>query len=193
MMGQLDSARARLEEITISGPDISSSAEWKAPSAEGLRMKTEYLRELLISEISRRDKKADIERIRRKFYQTPEYVTSLIHLLPDTGGAFYFYDYLFFPPPLVKDILARAYVQKGELDKAIGVYERMITFDPKSKDRRWIHPLLHYRLAKTYDQAGRKDKARASYKEFLEFWKDADPGRPEVEEAREPTNSSPAM
>lgn len=85
---------------------------------------------------------------------------------------------------MVKDFLARAYVLKGELDRAIAVYERMVTFDPKSKDRRLIHPLAHYRLAKVYEQAGRKNKAKASYKKFLEFWKNADSGRPEVEDAR---------
>ena len=89
-----------------------------------------------------------------------------------------------FPVPLVKDTLGRAYVQNGELDKAIITYERLTTVYPKSKDPRLIHPLMHYRLAKLYDQTGQKDRARASYKKFLEFWKDADPGRPEIEDAR---------
>ena len=184
MMGRLDSAKQKLEETAVSMPEISDSAKWRAPSAEGLRKKTEYLREFLMSEISIREGRPDTERIRRNFAQTPDYITSFMNSIPDSGGVFYFYDYLYFPPPLVKDILARAYVQNGEPDKAIAVYERMITFIPKSKDRRWIHPLAHYRLAKVYEQTGRKDKAKASYKKFLEFWKDADPGRPEVEDAK---------
>jgi serine/threonine protein kinase/Tfp pilus assembly protein PilF len=184
MAGRRDSARQRLEQITVFLPDISRSAEWRAPSIEGLRKKIEYLREFLVSEISLRDARVDMERIRRNFAQTPDYITSFLSSISDTGSVSYFYDYLYFPPPLVKDTLARAYIQNRELDKAVGVYERMITFDPKSKDRRWIHPLLYYHLAKLYDQTGRKDKARASYKKFLGFWKDADPGRPEVEDAR---------
>jgi hypothetical protein len=53
----------------------------------------------------------------------------------------------------------------------------MITFDPKSKDRRWIHPLVHYRPAELYDQTGQEEKTKASYRKFLKFWNDAAPGR----------------
>jgi len=74
----------------------------------------------------------------------------------------------------IKDVLARAYVKKGELDKAIAEYERLITFDPNSEDRRNIHPKYHYRLAKLYEEKGWKGKAIEQYEKFLEIWKDAD-------------------
>ena len=86
--------------------------------------------------------------------------------------------------PFLNDVLARAYQQKGALDKTIAEYERLITFDPNSKNRRLIHPRLHYRLAKLYDQKGWKGKAIEHYEKFLSLWKDADSGIPEVEDAR---------
>ena len=74
----------------------------------------------------------------------------------------------------IKDVLARAYVKKGEFDKAIAEYERLITFDPNNKDQRNIHPKYHYRLAKLYEEKGWKSKAIKQYEKFLEIWKDAD-------------------
>jgi tetratricopeptide (TPR) repeat protein len=86
--------------------------------------------------------------------------------------------------PIDKDILARAYQQKGEIDRAIAEYERLTTIDPKSQNRMLIFPRYHFRLAKLYEQEGLKAKAAERYRRFLELWKDADPGRPEVEEAK---------
>lgn len=86
--------------------------------------------------------------------------------------------------PFQKDILARAYVKKGELDKATAAYERLIIFDPSTKARCLIYPLYHYRLAKLYEEKGDKTKAIVQYEKFLDLWKNADPGTPEVEDAR---------
>ena len=72
-----------------------------------------------------------------------------------------------------------------QLDSAIQEYEKLITFDPGSQERRLIHPRFHYRLAKLYEQTGQDDKALQHYRKFLTFWKDADPGLPEVADARE--------
>jgi tetratricopeptide (TPR) repeat protein len=86
--------------------------------------------------------------------------------------------------PPFRDVLARAYRQNGELDKAIAEYERLITFDANKKERDLIHPKYHYRLAKLYEEKGQKKKAIEQYEKFLDLWKEADPGIAEVEDAR---------
>ena len=86
--------------------------------------------------------------------------------------------------PFIKDVLARAYQRKGELDKAIAEYERLVTFDPGCEGRCLIHPLYHYRLAKLYEEKDWDGKAIEHYEKFLDFWKDADPGITEVEDAK---------
>ena len=86
--------------------------------------------------------------------------------------------------PAIKDVLARAYRRKGELDKAITEYERLVTFDPDAECRCLIHPIYHYRLAKLYEEKGWKGRAIQHYEKFLDFWKDTDEIYPEPEDAR---------
>ena len=87
--------------------------------------------------------------------------------------------------PPQKDVLARAYIANGDLDKAIAEYERIATFDPLEKSSFLIYPLYNYRLARLYEEKGLKAKARDRYSRFLNLWKDADPSIPEVGDARE--------
>jgi tetratricopeptide (TPR) repeat protein len=86
--------------------------------------------------------------------------------------------------PIEKDTLARAYKAMGDTDKAIAEYGRLMTIDPSNQVRQLIPPIYHYRLAQLYEDKGLKNKAREQYQGFLEIWKDADPGRPETEDAK---------
>jgi tetratricopeptide (TPR) repeat protein len=92
---------------------------------------------------------------------------------------FYFYNL-----PIFQDVLARSYIKKGEIDKAITEYERLITFDPNQKGRFLILPLYHYRLAKLYEQKGLNQKAIEQYNKFLSIDKYADPKMPELIDAK---------
>jgi serine/threonine protein kinase/tetratricopeptide (TPR) repeat protein len=86
--------------------------------------------------------------------------------------------------PFLKDVLARAYWKKADLDKAAAEYRKLITIDPANQVRYLIHPLYHYRLGQVLEEKGEKEGARAQYAKFLECWKDADASHPELADAR---------
>lgn len=84
--------------------------------------------------------------------------------------------------PFRDDIAARAYERKGETERAIAEYERLLDF--KNTGNNLIHPLSRFRLARLYEKTGQAAKAREQYEKVLKVWKDAGPGLREVEEAR---------
>ncbi|MBP1778662.1 MAG: Tetratricopeptide repeat, partial [candidate division NC10 bacterium] len=86
--------------------------------------------------------------------------------------------------PFLKDVLARAYWQKGDLESAAAEYRKLTTITPDSQLRYLIHPLYHYRLGRVLEEKGDRGPARTEYRTFLEHWKDADPGHPELADAR---------
>jgi len=82
------------------------------------------------------------------------------------------------------DLAARVCANKGDVAKAISEYERLFKLADSGGSPFIVHPLYHYRLGLLYERAGEAMKARAQYERFLDLWKDADPGRPEVEDAK---------
>jgi tetratricopeptide (TPR) repeat protein/tRNA A-37 threonylcarbamoyl transferase component Bud32 len=86
--------------------------------------------------------------------------------------------------PSTFDIPARAYVNKGDIDKAIVEYEKLVSPDPVAREFKLIHPYSRFRLAKLYEQKGLKDKAVEQYKKLAVTWKDADPDFPEALEMK---------
>ena len=85
--------------------------------------------------------------------------------------------------PLEIDVAARALLAMGELEKAAGEYLYLLEFHPETEARRMKNPVYHYRLAKVYEQMGRTEDAIEHYTRFLEYWRNADPGRPEYIDA----------
>ncbi len=79
----------------------------------------------------------------------------------------------------------KAYLESGEFDKAIKTLvfgltylDERAAYDPSSTVR------CHYLLGRAYEESGAKDKAATQYQTFLNIWKDADAGIPEIDDAR---------
>jgi len=87
-------------------------------------------------------------------------------------------NYLSYNCPLLTDALARSYQQSGDLEKAIGEYERLLKSDPLGRDRYLIHPTYHYKLARLYEEKGWSTNAAIQYKRFIDIWVDADSSIP---------------
>jgi tetratricopeptide (TPR) repeat protein len=86
--------------------------------------------------------------------------------------------------PSTYDIPARAYLKKGDIDRAVAEYEKLISPDPVARGFRLIHPQSRFRLAKLYEQKGLRAKALEQYEKLAVIWKDADPDFPEAQEVK---------
>jgi serine/threonine protein kinase/Tfp pilus assembly protein PilF len=77
-----------------------------------------------------------------------------------------------------------AYYKMGDLGKAQGEYEKIMTLTGGRISHGDTYAKSFYMLGKIYEQKGWKGKALEHYERFLDLWKDADPGITEVEDAR---------
>ncbi len=84
----------------------------------------------------------------------------------------------------ILDTLADAYQLGGRLDKAAETYARIHELRTDSTDWGAVYARSYYKLGKVYEQMGKKAEAREKYQKFLDLWKNADPGLPEVEDAK---------
>jgi len=80
--------------------------------------------------------------------------------------------------------LALAYLKSGDLAKAKEQYEKITQLTTGRLAYGDIYAKSFYMLGKIAEQQGDKTKALEHYRKFLELWKDADPGLPEVEDAK---------
>jgi tetratricopeptide (TPR) repeat protein len=82
--------------------------------------------------------------------------------------------------------LANAYLQAGRLDEAVAEFEKLLTrYDSERAGSPVAAVKTYYLLGWAYEKSGWNKKAIEKYEEFLDIWKDADPGIEEVEDAKE--------
>jgi tetratricopeptide (TPR) repeat protein len=81
------------------------------------------------------------------------------------------------------DMMADAYLLGGRLDRAAETYGQIQELQGGRWDWGAVYTRSYYKLGKVYEQLGKKPDARESYRKFLDLWKDADSGLPEVEDA----------
>jgi tetratricopeptide (TPR) repeat protein len=162
---QMDSARILVNEIHSAVPAIKKQNPWREELMQilGQILEAEY-----ILATGKAHEAVEVAK---------EILSEQIPLVPSM-------DFLFYNLALHNDILARAYIQSQEFEKAIEEYEQLTSFNPESNDRRLTYPLYHYNLAKLYRQKGLNDKAISQYEEFLRLWKNADTDRQELNEAK---------
>jgi tetratricopeptide (TPR) repeat protein len=164
--GQIESVKNRLDEVKSLLPELDSDDKEKVTS----------LYDFLIGEMLIVENSAD------------KAISVLKKITPLKKARYMYFSYYYSMAWSsifdFEDTLARAYRQKGEIDKAVVVYEKRIRFDPNSDDRRLIYPLSYYKLAKLYEQKRNEKKAIENYERFLALWKNADPGIADVEDAK---------
>ena len=85
---------------------------------------------------------------------------------------------------LYRYFLALAYHESGDLKAARDAFEALVGFIPGRNAYGDLYAKSYYRLGRIYEQLENNTKAIENYEKFLELWKDADPGIPEVEQGR---------
>jgi tetratricopeptide (TPR) repeat protein len=85
---------------------------------------------------------------------------------------------------LFADAMGTAFNKAGDLENARREYEKIISLGTGRLSYGDIYSRSYYRLGKISEQQGKKAEAGGHYRKFLELWKDADRGLPEVEDAR---------
>jgi tetratricopeptide (TPR) repeat protein len=82
------------------------------------------------------------------------------------------------------DILGRAYYESGSLKLARDQYEWISRMTYNRKEYGDIYAKSFYMLGKIFEDLGNKRKAMGNYEKFLDLWKNADPGLPEIDATR---------
>jgi tetratricopeptide (TPR) repeat protein/predicted Ser/Thr protein kinase len=81
--------------------------------------------------------------------------------------------------------LAEIYLKKGRLDEAVSELEKALSRYDDNRVWETVAVKAYYLLGLAYEKSGWNKKAAEKYEEFLDIWKNADPGIPEVADAKE--------
>jgi serine/threonine protein kinase/Tfp pilus assembly protein PilF len=82
------------------------------------------------------------------------------------------------------DSLALAYFRSGNLDEASEEYGKIHSLTLGRLDYGDVYAKSYYWLAKIFEQKGWDQLVKQNYQRFLSLWQNADPGIPELEDAR---------
>jgi len=85
---------------------------------------------------------------------------------------------------LIMEPLALAYFKSGDLKAAQEEYGKIISLTSGRLLCGDIYARAFYMLGRIHEQLGDKEKAIKNYEKFLFLWKEADPGLPELTDAR---------
>jgi tetratricopeptide (TPR) repeat protein/predicted Ser/Thr protein kinase len=107
------------------------------------------------------------------------------------AGRMFFNRHLYFFMPsvlanhlILRDAPARIAIAQGRPAEAIAVYRRLLTSGPGQPWTAALEPRYVLALAGLLDTTGDRAAARTEYRRFLDYWKDADAGLPEIAAAR---------
>jgi pentatricopeptide repeat protein len=164
-MGKIDSARINLKQMISISNEINKDYPYNIQSNYNLLYGMVLIKEDSLN------KAEDILKNNPPFKLPSQRLSSW-------GMIYIFID------PLLQDGLARIYAKKGNLDKAIDVYEKLISQDLEIRGFHLIHPKYHYRLAKLYEEKGWKEKAISEYEKFLKIYINADKDLPDYIDAK---------
>jgi len=123
-----------------------------------------------------------IELARNNFSQAIENFNQAISLLPHQ---YYRHPWIVGNDrAMFLDSLALAYFRSGNQDEASEEYGKIHTLTLARLDYGDIFAKSYYWLAKIFEQKGWDQLAKRNYQNFLSLWQNADPGIPELQDAR---------
>jgi tetratricopeptide (TPR) repeat protein len=89
-------------------------------------------------------------------------------------------------PFMVGVNLGRSYLELGRLGEAVSELEKALSRYNEVRAITAIEAVTaHHDLGLAYEKSGWTNKAIEQYEEFLDIWKDADPGIEEIDDAKE--------